>query len=510
MNNPEQSAPSQLTSTVRNTVGKGRDLVVQDRGGPASDAALQEYCDKNYNQLLPIMAEKFNREKEKSEKLKELKARLNFEGCSETSRLGSRGKSVSAHSDSYSQHSHSRYTEALLESEDSEGGHSKSRSKKKKSCRDGDDYVPAMGVAASNHKRKKMFSPWKQHEGNQKQNFKKGGFHKRKFKAPPPMTTSVEERNHAKFCEFYGEVGHNTNECMHLRKEIEEILKARKLSHIIKELKHNNGKEQPKATKKGETTGKDKALVILMVQPWERVARQRITRSFSPNPEISFPPLGEDEGTEGPMIIEAEVEGHCIHCMHVDGESALEILYEHCFRRLHPEIKSQLMLANAPSIGFSREIIWPIGQIQLLEMIGDEEHFASAWINFMVVRSPSLYNGIIGRPGVRKLQAVPSTPYEMLKISVERGVITLKSSRLVSLEITMVSGPEGTPLATKPIIEEKVKVAINLEYPEQTIVIGSTLTKKGSNKLCDLLQRKLDIFAWKPVDMTGVPRHIAE
>ncbi|GJT54405.1 reverse transcriptase domain-containing protein [Tanacetum coccineum] len=41
-------------------------------------------------------------------------------------------------------------------------------------------------------------------------------------------------------------------------------------------------------------------------------------------------------------------------------------------------------------------------------------------------------------------------------------------------------------------------------------MIGSTLTKEGRKKLCNLLQRNLDIFAWKPADMTGVPRHIAE
>ncbi|GKA00631.1 hypothetical protein Tco_0673181 [Tanacetum coccineum] len=160
MSNNEQTTPSQPTSAVRNT-------------------------------LLPIMAEKFNQEKEKSEKLKELKSRLNFKGCSGTSRyseskmtdtkehekrhrsrrsrsprtsvfsrmrhersrsprkrskeggvfkrLGSRGKSVSARSDSYSQNSHSKYTEALSESEDSEGGHWKSRSKNKISCREEDD-----------------------------------------------------------------------------------------------------------------------------------------------------------------------------------------------------------------------------------------------------------------------------------------------------------------------------------------------------------------------------------
>ncbi|GJR39446.1 reverse transcriptase domain-containing protein [Tanacetum coccineum] len=267
-------------------------------------------------------------------------------------------------------------------------------------------------VAASNRERKKPFSSWKQQEANQKQNFKKGGFRnqqrserkqdrfslltktpkeifaldKGKFKAPPPMTTPVEKRNQEKFCEFHGEVGHNTDECMHLRKQIEEMLKTGKLSHLIKEIKQNNGKEQPKATKKGETSGKDKALAILMVQPWERVARQRITQSFSHNQEIFFPPLGEDERTEGPMIIESEIGGHCVHRM----------------------------------------------------------------------------------PGVIKLQAIPSTAYGMLKVPVEGGVITLKSSKLVPLECAVISEPEGIPSATKPSIKERVKVAINPEYPKQT------------------------------------------
>ncbi|GJS04348.1 reverse transcriptase domain-containing protein [Tanacetum coccineum] len=195
MSNPEQSAPSQPTSVVQNMVGRGKEPVSQDRGGPASDAALREYCDKNYNQLLPIIAEKFNREKEKNEKLKGVKARLNFDGSSGTSRysesrtmstrehekrhisrrscsprpgpsvfsrirreqsrspkqklrekeggvfkrLGSRERSVSARSDSHNQRSYSRYTEAFSESEDSGGGHWKSRSKKKKPSREEDD-----------------------------------------------------------------------------------------------------------------------------------------------------------------------------------------------------------------------------------------------------------------------------------------------------------------------------------------------------------------------------------
>nr|GEV87300.1 reverse transcriptase domain-containing protein [Tanacetum cinerariifolium] len=76
MSDHEQTAPNQPTFVVRNTVGRGKKPASQDQGGPASGAALREYCDKNYNQLLLIIAEKFNKEKERNEKLKEVKARL--------------------------------------------------------------------------------------------------------------------------------------------------------------------------------------------------------------------------------------------------------------------------------------------------------------------------------------------------------------------------------------------------------------------------------------------------
>ncbi|GKB99641.1 reverse transcriptase domain-containing protein [Tanacetum coccineum] len=68
-------------SAVRNTLGK--DQVLQDLGMPASDAALREYCDRNYHKLLPIIAEKVHQEKVHQEKLKAVQARLNFEEASQ-------------------------------------------------------------------------------------------------------------------------------------------------------------------------------------------------------------------------------------------------------------------------------------------------------------------------------------------------------------------------------------------------------------------------------------------
>ncbi|GJY05760.1 reverse transcriptase domain-containing protein [Tanacetum coccineum] len=339
-------------------------------------------------------------------------------------------------------------------------------------------------VAASNRERKKSFPSWKQQEAGQKQNFKKGSFRnqqrterkqdrftlltktpkeilaldKGKFKPPPPMTTPVEKRNASKFCEFHGEVGHTTDECMHLKRQIEEMLKAGKLTHLIKELKQNNGKDQIKTAKKGENSGKDKSLAILMVQPWQKIARQRITQTFSPESVISFPPLGEEDGTEGPMIIEAEMGGHCVHRMYVDGGSSSEILYEHCFNRFRSEVRNQMIPATIPLVGFNGEIIWPLGQISLLVKIGDEEHSTSAWMKFVVVRSPYPYNGIIRRPGVRKIRAVPFTAHGMLKFPVADGIVTLRSSKIIPLECTMVSGPGMQQPVINQVAEEKIQV----------------------------------------------------
>ncbi|GJT60127.1 hypothetical protein Tco_1003660 [Tanacetum coccineum] len=208
------------------------------------------------------------------------------------------------------------------------------------------------------------------------------------------------------------------------------------------------------------------------------MARQKVTQSFSSNLEISSPPLGDEDETKGPMIIEAEIGGHFIHRIYVDGGSDLEILYEHCFNRLRPEVKSQMVPATTPLIGFSGEIIWPVGQISLLGKIGDSKHSTSTWMNFMVVRSPSLYNRIIGRPRVRKIQAVPSTNHGMLKFPVTGGILTLRSNKIILLECTMVSGPEAQPSDSTRAAEERIKMAIHSEYPEQTIAIGSTLTKE--------------------------------
>ncbi|GJV37301.1 reverse transcriptase domain-containing protein [Tanacetum coccineum] len=234
-----------------------------------------------------------------------------------------------------------------------------------------------------------------------------------KFKPPPPMVTPADKRSSNKFCEFHNDKGQNTDECMQLKKQIEELVKAGKLSHFIKEIRQDKDKQK---------NGKKEA-------------------------PITFLPLSANKGTEGPLVIEAEIEGYAIHRMYVDEGSSMEVLYEHCFNRLRPEIKSQMALATTSLTGF--------------------------------IRSPSPYNGIIGRHGIREIQAVPSTAHGMLKFPVNGRVVTIRSTILMLKECAAIT------TTSKDSIKK---------------------IKGGKTTLCALLKRNLDIFAWQPSDMTGAPK----
>ncbi|GJZ76229.1 reverse transcriptase domain-containing protein [Tanacetum coccineum] len=531
MSTHEQHTPTIPTSAMRNTGGRRGP---QDLEEPTPDEVLRELCDKNYHQLLPLIAEKMQKEKEQQDKLNAIKARLLYgnepgknkeimksritlnprrqlpeqsqEGGMEIGPpearyqlpvLGGKERSASTRSDSRHQNSHEKETEVQprkhhhrgtssrgtsghSESEDSEGGHWKSKSKRHMSntyeddlsqpwtCEERNPFTPRIWhfnfprtrmpshvktydgsgdpedhlklfKAAAKTKRwamptwchmfnstltrnaivwfdklpresidsyedlrtafrenylqqtkhikdpveihhikqrdrestedfmerykveildingrdvqgdyvfstrrscriqskpKKAPTPWKQPKGGSKPNFKRGfknkqrsdrkadrfllltktpkeifALEKGKFKAPPLMVTPAEKRDPNKYCEFHANMGHNMDECMQLRKQIDEMIKA---------------------------------------------AKERVTPSFSPETAISFPPLGDEDGMEGPMIIKAEIGGHFVHRIYVDGEASSEILYEHCFVRLWPEIRSHMVPATTHLIKFRR------------------------------------------------------------------------------------------------------------------------------------------------------------
>ncbi|GJV46631.1 hypothetical protein Tco_1431167 [Tanacetum coccineum] len=176
-----------------------------------------------------------------------------------------------------------------------------------------------------------------------------------------------------------------------------------------------------KTAKKGEAPNKEKAAAIFMVQPWQRIRRQKTTQSFSAGQEISFSPLRNNSGQETSIVIEAKVEGNLIYRMR--------------WRALnkHPD-----------------------------ELHGHQIPITIQWYHWPP-----------------RSQKNPSGPIYR------------------SLDAKVPSGRR------------------NNDHPQQYrntngVQNGGSLSEKGRMELGNLLKDNLDIFAWKPADMTGVPRSIAE
>nr|GEV81347.1 reverse transcriptase domain-containing protein [Tanacetum cinerariifolium] len=252
-------------------------------------------------------------------------------------------------------------------------------------------------VVVANQSKKKVPLAWRHHETSHKPKFDKRLNFKSHHKSSrrqdrfTPLTKTPKEILAMETVKFKAPLRHGR---MYPSQEADRrVGQVRQLSHLVKEIKQRGRRgEQVKAAKKKEAPNKEKATVIFMVQPEQPITRQKVTQSFFAGREISFPPLKGNGEPENLIVIEAEVEGHLIHRMYVEGGSASEVLYEHCFNKLNPKVKNKMIPATTPLLGCSGEISWSLGQISLMVSLGDEKHLTSALMNFMVVRSSSPYN----------------------------------------------------------------------------------------------------------------------
>ncbi|GJS86691.1 hypothetical protein Tco_0769327 [Tanacetum coccineum] len=288
--------------------------------------------------------------------------------------------------------------------------------------------------------------------------------------------------------------------------------------------------------------------------------------------EISFPSTPGCQLVDSPTILEALIERFLVRRIYVDGGSSFEVMYEHCFRNLRAETRAKLKKSKTPLVGFSREVSYPTGTINLNVTMGEPERLRTIPMEFAVVKSHSPYNVILGRTGLRSLGDVASTIHSMIKFPTANGIATVITKRETLHEYRRMEEAQGPAMEgriTLPQIQapgsvgttshgkkegrwqtdeagepddtiqpppsppkkdtqtdEKVKgkdehleglleskppekVVIHDDYPDQTITIRGNLSVKCRSELIKILRKHANAFAWTPVDMTGIPRFIA-
>ncbi|KAK4393855.1 hypothetical protein Sango_1856300 [Sesamum angolense] len=83
---------------------------------------------------------------------------------------------------------------------------------------------------------------------------------------------------------------------------------------------------------------------------------------------------------------------------------------------------AQLRKVNTPLTGFSGEMIEPLGEVMLPLSLGSLPKRSTKMIKFLVVKAPSAYNIILGRPSLNLFRVIASTFHMKLKFPTLVGV----------------------------------------------------------------------------------------
>ncbi|GKA06850.1 reverse transcriptase domain-containing protein [Tanacetum coccineum] len=245
----------------------------------------------------------------------------------------------------------------------------------------------------------------------------------RSFEPPLKMFGSKRSRDMSKYCHLHEDYGHDTNDCRHLRTLIQEAVNSGQLSHLVKGIK----KERTKS---------------------------------------SDPPRGEIRKDKGKAPAETP------------------ILMQSCFEKLNPTIKATKVDLKTPFVGFSREHSWSISKVSLEITIGDAPLSRTKTLNFMIVRSDSTHNMLLGRTAMQRMGIVVSTIHRAIKFHTKKGIETILSTDQAN---------EGTKRARKmPAI----------------MTIGKHLPDHFKKEMQNLLKSNADVFAWIHADMKGILRTI--
>ncbi|KAJ8466037.1 hypothetical protein OPV22_028589 [Ensete ventricosum] len=209
----------------------------------------------------------------------------------------------------------------------------------------------------------------------------------------------------------------------------------------------------------------------------------------------------------------------------IDTGSSTDILYFDAFQKLGL-IDQDLAALTSTLTGFTGDSVSPLGATTIPVMFGGEPKSKILMVSFMVVKLPSAYNAIIGRPTLNRLKAVVSAYHRILKFPTRAGVGEVRSDPRESKQcyltsMTLSKKPRAQPVATVPqypedsawdphSTEKVLELPLDPSRPDKLVKVESELTESQQVQLIEFLRKNEDVFAWSLNDMPRVDPEIAQ
>ncbi|GKA14944.1 reverse transcriptase domain-containing protein [Tanacetum coccineum] len=220
-----------------------------------------------------------------------------------------------------------------------------------------------------------------------------------------------------------------------------------------------------------------------MISKEDYAAKNTVSESMAYKEEIRFPPVTRVSSAQ--VIIEAAIFGRKVGQVYMDSGSTCEVIYEHCFEKLNPTIKATRVNTKTPLVGFLGKHSRSVGEVPLEIIIGEHPLLRTETLNFVIVKSDSPHNMLLGRTTMQKMGFMVSTIHRAIMFH------TKKESEPYSLLEN---------LREKQRRPEKPLPSTKKGYP--------ALPKHFKKELRNLLTANADIFVWTHADMTGIMRTI--
>ncbi|KAJ9548227.1 hypothetical protein OSB04_020770 [Centaurea solstitialis] len=316
---------------------------------------------------------------------------------------------------------------------------------------------------------------------------------------PKKPENPSKDKDQTKWCDFHNDHGHNTDDCISLKKEIAYLKSNGHLKNLLEDSSKRPTSPVPAKVVNCITGGSD--VCGLTYSAAKRHAREGPEGHPIPSESRSTDDK-ELDATKISFDIEDMSDAHQKHhdalviqltignCLTkrvlIDGGSSANVIFAETLKIMGID-RSSIVRRTTTLIGFNGDATNTLGEIVLPVFAKG----INKQTKFNVIDCPSAYNAILGRPWIHDMKAVPSTYHQKIKFPSPWGVQEISQDGVRSYDDLQ--------------LEE---VVLDHKHPDRKVFVGATLTPNIKNSIISFLQEHSDCFAWSHEDMVGIDPNI--
>ncbi|KAG7536468.1 Ribonuclease H-like superfamily [Arabidopsis suecica] len=185
--------------------------------------------------------------------------------------------------------------------------------------------------------------------------------------------------------------------------------------------------------------------------------------------------VGVDLPHNDPLVVELIVSNSRVTRVMIDTGSSVDLIFKDTLTAMNIA-NQRIKPRSRPLAGFDGDFIMSLGTIKLPTFVGG----TIAWVKFVVIDKPAIYNVILGTPWLHQMQAIASTYHH--SAAVKTPGKSYEESELSRTEL----------------------VNIDASDPLRCVNIGAEISSEIRAALVALLTGNSSTFAWSVEDMPGI------